>query len=1613
MRKVVVSVLLLWGVFTGIFCQNRADYRKMTAEDILDIGWKSPSAIEKQITRRYLAENFPESKEGMFAAGWIAFKNENKDLSNKIYNKCSKLFPNFINLLYNGGNAKTLEDYDAKYKKLLALDPSFMNYVVVDYQYNNLLKLYGQESADRFLEEYETKLGKDLYIYDYIKGKQFETIDKDYKKALELYSKAISKKGGDVSFDLWKRLYNIKLEKLFDHTIMDNNHKYSIISALIQSIVPDEDADNVTLEKRIFCNKILNYLGDYAKNSLQNQTYAYSVYMLAFNCYPTAETITKMVDIDYSIGTIDRGVSLLIQADEILPQNSMVLRDLALIYRYSGKIQKAEEYYLKAIKHANTDKFKFELTYSYCTDVLETEYLNYEKSYQLMKEFLDSDYGNKTRIYSEIVDNRVLARDYNTALEYIELSLSDANDAYRKSLLNRKKTVEMCLIKENDIKDYYLKYPFEKDWEKKYGDSINLSINFALNSDTIPVSDYESLDKLAKILTEGGAEDYSFKISGHTDSTGSDPINLTLSYNRAKSVADYFYHNHNINYLQIDYQGYGSKIPISTNETDEGRAKNRRVEINIAENLSKYRISATTTFDASWLMPIPNSKKFVSGDDPVQIWDYEKMIKVRDLDEKLDRRYISPNGRYLAAIKDYGSYQQILVIIDLNKNHIVVHEPVGGDNLRLAWSPYSDEIVCLTKRGYISKYNLKLKKITAITQVPKHHGLGLLAWTKNSQYIAIAQKQANGEIIILNADDLTYDRSLSEVDWPHSIGTSGDGRYLISTDNQRMLHLWDISDWSHKYTEIPVLSSRIEAHPTKDEIILNDWGGGENNHIIVVDIKEMRLLNYRDFGDHCEAFYVNNGEDILVKQLSKHTVSLIDAQTLETKEDFNGLAAFGVHCFKDTANNQVIAYDQESINVWDIMHGKKIHLWNDKVTSLIQTPGDESKYLGFIEDAAMQKTHVYIYDSEKYTKKKAISLDYVVNAIDVNNDVLLVAGTPFMPKDKGSSKGKIHIYDLNNFSLKNSLDIHLPTDPLYYDFLGPTGFYSVDLNPSNTKVLFTTYWTDGWKTIRKFSKNVRIYDLHTGKLEKKIATSKKEHNCNYISEDEIAIDNFVYSTETGEYLRKINENNYINLRKSTTEPNTIVFEEKNLKIEYTKTNELKFFDLKNNKLVLTIVTKRDNEWLAYTPAGVYTSSLNGTDKVFWLLGSNLLPLNSLKSKFENPYLIKSKLENIYSGKIIENKLEPKIENDVFKIPYSVEIISENNIETRDNKYALKLRVMKQNETLPKLETEFLLNGRPINNERGIKLREKEAKTKDYVITQDFDLYEGVNVIQASFIYKGARLFPQTIVITHVDDESIYDETNTHLWYFGIGISEYQNHEQNLDYAHKDAIEIGKLLERQEGVLYKKVHTKILIDEEATEKNIRIQMHEFLKKAGDGDLVLIFLAGHGTVDNDQSLYYMTYDSDLSKPYTGMDLTKFETFLKARPINQKAVFFLDICHAGAMGLQGKTRGGVTSEEAIKQLSEGTGTTVFVSSTGRESSYENIKYSGGHGAFTSALLEGLKGYADSESGDNNSFVNIFELISYVSHKVPEITDNNQHPTTPKLFNVRDFPISKSFSD
>ena len=116
----------------------------------------------------------------------------------------------------------------------------------------------------------------------------------------------------------------------------------------------------------------------------------------------------------------------------------------------------------------------------------------------------------------------------------------------------------------------------------RQGDNIMLNmpgnVTFEFDSYNINANFYDVLNSVVLVLKE--YEKTLINVYGHTDSIGSDFYNQTLSERRAASVGQYLF-SHGILNMRIITQGFGETRPIASNDTEEGRQLNRRVELEL------------------------------------------------------------------------------------------------------------------------------------------------------------------------------------------------------------------------------------------------------------------------------------------------------------------------------------------------------------------------------------------------------------------------------------------------------------------------------------------------------------------------------------------------------------------------------------------------------------------------------------------------------------------------------------------------------------------------------------------------------------------------------------------------------------------------------------------------------------------------------------------------------------------------------------------------------------------------------------------------------------------------------------------------------------------------
>jgi outer membrane protein OmpA-like peptidoglycan-associated protein len=120
---------------------------------------------------------------------------------------------------------------------------------------------------------------------------------------------------------------------------------------------------------------------------------------------------------------------------------------------------------------------------------------------------------------------------------------------------------------------------------ERVGEGIKITFDsgilFAIDSYDLNEASKSNLSELSKTLQK--YDDTNILIEGHTDNTGTKEHNLTLSEQRAKSVATYL-KSYGVSGSRIATNGYGESQPVADNTTTEGKSKNRRVDVAIFAN---------------------------------------------------------------------------------------------------------------------------------------------------------------------------------------------------------------------------------------------------------------------------------------------------------------------------------------------------------------------------------------------------------------------------------------------------------------------------------------------------------------------------------------------------------------------------------------------------------------------------------------------------------------------------------------------------------------------------------------------------------------------------------------------------------------------------------------------------------------------------------------------------------------------------------------------------------------------------------------------------------------------------------------------------------------------
>jgi len=276
-----------------------------------------------------------------------------------------------------------------------------------------------------------------------------------------------------------------------------------------------------------------------------------------------------------------------------------------------NETQKASEHAKKALWHLNRAKQINEMLKNFTSsDYSEEEkILWYQSQLDKIAHALNQEdlYDRPNKIVINTLASS--ATGLNNAIAKLNQELSTAKSQLADTKLNSNKEAEslrsqsLALTKEKDQQIEALRISQEKEIERQkaiankflevqqlfdpseaevYRKTDDVLIRaqgftFKPGNSEIDSSNFALLNKIIEAISK--FENANIVVSGHTDSTGSDEINMALSQQRAEKVAQFLAQVGRISPKRIEHKGYGESRPVASNETVEGRASNRRVEI--------------------------------------------------------------------------------------------------------------------------------------------------------------------------------------------------------------------------------------------------------------------------------------------------------------------------------------------------------------------------------------------------------------------------------------------------------------------------------------------------------------------------------------------------------------------------------------------------------------------------------------------------------------------------------------------------------------------------------------------------------------------------------------------------------------------------------------------------------------------------------------------------------------------------------------------------------------------------------------------------------------------------------------------------------------------------
>ncbi len=450
-----------------------------------------------------------------------------------------------------------------------------------------------------------------------------------------------------------------------------------------------------------------------------------------------------------------------------------------------------------------------------------------------------------------------------------------------------------------------------------------------------------------------------------------------------------------------------------------------------------------------------------------------------------------------------------------------------------------------------------------------------------------------------------------------------------------------------------------------------------------------------------------------------------------------------------------------------------------------------------------------------------------------------------------------------------------------------------------------------------------------------------------------------------------------------------------LLITGSRDGSTKIWDIKSGTELFAHVFTNPKDWLVKAPNGFFYATEGAKESVFFVRGMESYSIDQFYDDFFRPGLV----EDIYQDKLkLNDNILDKLQESP---PPFIEIISPKfGFIPEGEEVEVLLKITDNGGGID--EIKVLQNGKRVVEER-LEGERGLRKGKSLYKTYNLQLVAGRNQFDVS-AYSSGRIESRRRSI----EFQFGDSTKlANCYILAVGINKYQNPNLNLNYAKDDAESFAKAIRQKSKKLFAKIETHLLIDDDATKKNISEKLAEIAKSASPEDVFYFYYAGHGSMVDDKFYFIPTeivrlYDQERLQNgaiYAG-EMQQWFREIKAL----KQMIVVDACHSGASTELLAARG-AGEEKALAQLSRSAGVHVLAAAGSEQTAVEFKDL--GHGLFTYLVLSALGGDADGSPRDGK--ITVYELKSFIDDQVPDLARKFRGtPQYPHTFSRgHDFPL------